>query len=91
MTDEQLIADGALKRAKDIIDNKDFWSGPGPAKTSSEAVVVLLGVADCARQIGQAKSAEAPAPKPEARAPRQPQPKEATTPAPDAKPESAEA
>lgn len=57
MTNEQLIAEGALKRAKDIVDNKDFWSGPGAAKTSGEAVVLLL---DVARTAGRPSRAETP-------------------------------
>lgn len=90
MTDAHLIEQAALKRAKDIFDNKDFWSGPGPAKTSGEAVGALLGVAGVARQLGEAKVAEAPEAKPEARQPRQPRAKEEPTTAPDAESKSAE-
>lgn len=93
MTEEKLIADGALKRARDIVDNKDFWTGPSAAKTSGEAVATLLGVAGVARQLEQIKSAESPdpAPKAEPRQPRQPRVKEESTKEEDAKPDPTEA
>lgn len=37
----QLISELALDRAKTILENSDFWSGPGSAKTSADAVTVL--------------------------------------------------
>lgn len=36
-----LISQLALDRAKTILENSDFWSGPGSAKTSADAVTVL--------------------------------------------------
>lgn len=36
-----LISQLALDRAKTILENSDFWSGPAAAKTSAEAVTVL--------------------------------------------------
>jgi len=41
-TTEELIAKLAKDRAKTILENSDFWSGPGSAKTSAEAVGTLL-------------------------------------------------
>lgn len=39
---EQTIAQLAKERAKTILENSDFWSGPGASKTSAEAVGTLL-------------------------------------------------
>lgn len=39
---EQTIAQLAKERAKTILENSDFWSGPGSSKTSAEAVGTLL-------------------------------------------------
>jgi len=36
-----LISQLALDRAKTILENSDFWSGPGAANTSAQAVTVL--------------------------------------------------
>ena len=41
-TTEETIARLAKERAKTILENSDYWSGPGPAKTSAEAVGTLL-------------------------------------------------
>lgn len=41
-TTEQIIANLAKDRAKTILENGDFWSGPSAAKTSAEAVGTLL-------------------------------------------------
>jgi hypothetical protein len=41
-TTEETIARIAKERAKTILENSDYWSGPGPAKTSAEAVGTLL-------------------------------------------------
>jgi len=41
-TTEEAIARLAKERAKTILETGDFWSGPGAAKTSSEAVGMLL-------------------------------------------------
>lgn len=42
-TTEETIARLAKERAKTILENSDYWSGPGPAKTSAEAVSTLIG------------------------------------------------
>ena len=36
-----LISQIALDRAKTILENSDFWSGPGSARTSAETVTIL--------------------------------------------------
>jgi hypothetical protein len=41
-TIEETIARLAKERAKTILENSDYWSGPGPSKTSAEAVGTLL-------------------------------------------------
>lgn len=38
---QTLISQLALDRAKTILENGDFWSGPTAAKTSAEAVTIL--------------------------------------------------
>lgn len=43
-TTEETIARLAKERAKIILENSDFWSGPPAAKTSAEAVTVLMAV-----------------------------------------------
>lgn len=74
MTDEELIAAGALKRAKEIVDNKDFWSGPGPAKTSGEAVGLLLEVAKTAGRSKPTGIVEVIPPQRSAKAAKNPEP-----------------
>lgn len=56
---EKQIADAALQQAKAILDNKDFWGGPGAANTSATTLNTLLGVAEVAGEL--AKKAPAPA------------------------------
>ena len=46
---EKQIAEAALQQAKAILDNKDFWGGPGAAKTSADTLGQLLSVAEQAR------------------------------------------
>ena len=41
---EETIAQLAKERAKTILENSDFWSGPGSAKTSAEAVTALVAI-----------------------------------------------
>ncbi len=41
-TTEEIIARLAKDRAKTILENGDYWSSPGAAKTSAEAVGTLL-------------------------------------------------
>jgi hypothetical protein len=43
-TTEETIARLAKERAKTILENSDYWSGPGPAKTSAEAVTALVAL-----------------------------------------------
>lgn len=64
-----LISQLALDRAKTILENSDFWSGPGSAKTSAEAVTVLRALGGDAPKEEPAK-AEKPAPAPVKPAPK---------------------
>jgi hypothetical protein len=41
-TTEEIIARLAKDRAKTILENSDYWSSPGAAKTSAEAIHTLL-------------------------------------------------
>ena len=63
-----LISQLALDRAKTILENSDFWSGPAAAKTSAEAVTVLRALGGDAPKEEPAKPekpAAKPAPKPD--------------------------
>lgn len=60
-TTEQIIANLAKDRAKTILENSDFWSGPGSAKTSAEAVGTLLSYRWQLETVAPAVIEEAPA------------------------------
>jgi len=88
-TTEEIIARLAKDRAKTILENGDYWSSPGAAKTSAEAVSILIGYEysllgrfrlSPPLEVKPAPDAESPKPKR--------QPKESPTPAPVATDES---
>lgn len=43
-TTEEIIARLAKDRAKTILENSDFWSGPGSANTSATAITALVAL-----------------------------------------------
>jgi hypothetical protein len=82
---EKQIADAALQQAKTILDNKDFWGGPGAANTSATTLSTLLGVAEVAGEIAK----KAPAPVAQKEEPVKAAVKATEKPVTDGKPESA--
>lgn len=56
-----LISQLALDRAKTILENADFWGGPGAAKTSAETVTILRALGgDAPKDAPPAKVEKAP-------------------------------
>ncbi len=85
-TTEEIIARLAKDRAKTILENSDYWSSPGAAKTSAEAIGTLLSYrwqleappssAQNALLVAEEPPQQVEAPKPKR------QPKESPAPAP---------
>lgn len=69
-----LISQLALDRAKTILENPDFWGGPGAAKTSAETVTILRALGGDAPKETPPAKVEKPAPvKPAPKADEQPE------------------